>query len=884
MTHRHRYALPSLLLALAALSSEARDARAGASSAKIDSTVLRAARTGFHGGGTRTPDVDHAPVVIRLTAPATPAVLARLAAAGAELEVAGGATLFFERHVPAYVSEKAARAVAALPEVERIALAPTARALPIAHSAELMHLADARGARPALDLLTGAGITVGDSDSLVDPFHPAMFRADAGYFSWIDVDHDGRFTAGVDAIDLDGDGAASDGETALALTAETHDWYGAVDARTAVFDPGVDWLFLDTNGNGARDYGAAAGFDDTTPALGEPLFVPDDLDRNGKLDPGEKVVRLGTSKYRALRVKVSYDKTSVNKVFTRGSNLSSAPVDLTHGTLYGFPDAYHATGVNSIIAGDVPLAGRRWVGIAPDVDLVESFDVESTGELVPTAAMTWLLGQKPDVMLYELAVWTGQPLDGSDPLSRMIDDSTTKNGVIHTCPTGDQAGARKHTHLALGAGASAEVAFDLPAHAKGLTTALSYVDLTANVRGGDVASMTLNGPGGTSIALTDAATGALSGGGNYYVTVQTTDRGTVLYDVVLYLQQGGPTTDALPVGAWKLAARGGASPVTVDGYVSDDQSSWGLGAAWDTAIATDASTLGVPSTADHCIAVGAMPDHVADAATPWFAMSYWDYDVPAGFTETQLQVRAYSPRGPRIDGVQKPDLLAPDNPWAAAPHTTQDTYKFPYAAYSVFGGTSGASPHVTGLSALLAQTGVHGDAARDALRKGATKGDGSVALPNGDYGYGALSAAGAFGVSTSGPTPTITLAVQLDGAAPYVGGHAVLTPTVAGGDGLEVKWDDDYDGSWNVPYAAPAARTISLDLVGTRSFKVRVRNASGRFAEALAVVEVVDAPKPAAASKGCSCTTAGRSGPAGAAAGLASALALALVRRRRPRR
>jgi hypothetical protein len=515
VSHRRRYVLPSLLFslaALAALSGSPRHARAATPPAKLDSTVLRAARTGIRSVGTRKPDVDHAPVVIRLKAPATPAVLAKLAAAGAELELDRGAPLFFDRHVPAHVSEKAALALAALPEVDRVALAPTDRAQPIAHSAELMRLADARGARPALDLVTGAGITVGDSDSLVDVFHPAMFRADAGYFSWIDVDHDGRFTAGVDAIDLDGDGLAGAGETAFPLTAATYDWYGAVDARAADFDPGVDWLYLDANDNGARDYGAAAGFDDTTPGFGEPLFVPDDLDRNGKLDPGEKVVRLGTSKYRAVRVKVMYDKTKVNQVFTRGANLSSAPVDLTHGTLYGFPDAYHATGVTSIIAGDVPLAGRRWVGIAPDVELVESFDVESTGEQLPTTSTAWLLNQKPDVMLYELAPWTGLALDGSDALSLMIDDSTTKNGVVHTCPTGDQAGARKHTHLALAAGASSELAFDLPAHAKARTAALNYVDLTAHVRDGDVASLTVTGPGGTSFPLTDMATGALPGG------------------------------------------------------------------------------------------------------------------------------------------------------------------------------------------------------------------------------------------------------------------------------------------------------------------------------------------------------------------------------------
>ena len=54
------------------------------------------------------------------------------------------------------------------------------------------------------------------------------------------------------------------------------------------------------------------------------------------------------------------------------------------------------------------------------------------------AATAWALKEKPDVMLYELAPWTGVALDGSDALSSMIDTSNKKDGTVHTCPTGDQ--------------------------------------------------------------------------------------------------------------------------------------------------------------------------------------------------------------------------------------------------------------------------------------------------------------------------------------------------------------------------------------------------------------------------------------------------------------
>jgi hypothetical protein len=878
---RHRSArLPLVVLALlapATLSAVAHAASSPTPPPKLEPTVLRAARTGIRSVDTRVPAIDRAPVVLRLTAPPTTATLAKLTAAGAELAYDGATPLFYQRNVPAHVSERAALALAALPEVERIALAPAARTQPIAHSAELMRLADARGARPALDLLTGAGVTVGDVDSLVDVFHPAMFRGDAGYFDWIDVDHDGRFTPGVDAVDLDRDGQVGAGELAMPLKASTWDWSNEVSARSGDFDPGTDWVWLDTNDNGKRDYGASAGFDDATPAFGEPLFVPDDLNRNGALDPGERLVRLGTSKYRKVRVHVTY-LAKVNHTYVRGVDLSSTPVDLTGGQLYGFPDAFHATGVTSIMAGDLPLAGRRWVGIAPDVELVESFDVDQTSEQLPATATTWALKEKADVMLYELAPWTGLPLDGSDPLSQIIDDSATSQGVAHACPTGDEAAARKHAQAKLAAGASAELPFDLPSRTASGAGPLTYVNLTAHVRAGDVASLTLTGPGGISIALTDGVNDPLTGGGQTYVSVQTTARGTRMYDVYLYLPSSAPSGSALPVGAWKLAAKNGASAVTLDAYLNDDKSSWAMGAAWDKSVATDVSTVGVPSVADHCLGVGAAPDHPQDPSAPWFDTSfYYAYDVPASWRETQLQVRAYSPRGPRIDGAIKPDILAPDNPWAAAPAVDSGAYKFPHGAFDVFGGTSGAGPHVAGVEALLAQAGIRGDAAHDAIRKGAAKGAGTAALPNGDYGQGLLDAAGAFGVTGAGETPTIALTVS--SATPTVGAQVTITPVVAGGSGLEVKWDDDYDGTWDVAYAAAAPRTVSLATTGVQRFKVRVRNASGRFAEALAILTYVEAPKPS--EGGCGCGVIGRTGGATAAAAMSAFVGLAIARRRR---
>ncbi|MGH7330485.1 MAG: S8 family serine peptidase, partial [Polyangiaceae bacterium] len=278
----------------------------------------------------------------------------------------------------------------------------------------------------------------------------------------------------------------------------------------------------------------------------------------------------------------------------------------------------------------------------------------------------------------------------------------------------------------------------------------------------------------------------------------------------------------------------------------------------------------------------AAPNHVGDAADPEYDLTFYvEYNVPQGYEETQNQVRAYSPRGPRIDGVQKPDILAPDNPWTAVNHLDSSTS--PYGSYGIFGGTSGASPHVTGAAALLAQAGIRGDAARDAIRKSAMSDGSEGTLPNGDYGYGHLDVAKALGVTKDGVTPTITLAANPTTAP--ANSQVELTATVSGGDGLQVKYDDGYDGTWDTDYASADPRSVTSAQAGVVHYKVRVRNSSGRIAEAVASVTFTPAStdtngNPGSSSSGCGCNFTQKAPKTAAFAGLGLAALLAVRRRR----
>ena len=143
-----------------------------------------------------------------------------------------------------------------------------------------------------------------------DIFHPDFFRPDGGYFSFSDQNEDQVLSVG-DTVDLDGDGEY-----------EAKISFLNIDGG---FKPDLDWVFIDINENGERDFGADYG--ESTPAYGEPIFIGDDLDANGQIDIGEKLLRLGSSKFRAI-----YEN---GVAYRRGENLITydpSSIDPGHGT------------------------------------------------------------------------------------------------------------------------------------------------------------------------------------------------------------------------------------------------------------------------------------------------------------------------------------------------------------------------------------------------------------------------------------------------------------------------------------------------------------------------------------------------------------------------
>lgn len=794
----------------------------------VDPNVIRALDLGTHranGPRTRAHIRPLASVLIELDAPISQATLTAFEKAGVEMAQRSGRASALARYVAADIDRATLANLVTLPGVTRIVHVPSRGPLPLDHTTALLHLASARGAKQTIDQLTGHGMLVADTDSNADVFHPQFFHGDAGYFDWIDVDGDEQFDIEKDAIDLNADGQASPTEVAHAIMAATYSLYGGeASARDDSFDPGLDWVYLDDNENGKRDYGIDDGFDDSVPGFGEPLFVPDDVDQSGTIDPGERFVRLGTSKFRKVYTSVYVGYMNKIRVYERGVDLTSHVNELTESSWLG-SDAVHGTGVMSILLGDVPLVGRRWVGLAPEAEAVLVADLGGSG----ATGAAWMLDEGPDVALWEMAPWTGLPLDGTDPYSKLVDETAELDEVAHACPAGNTGGSRKHAHVALPAGETTVVPFTNP---PGLDA--TYVEVSLNIRGASDMAVWLIAPDGTEIDVTGNAGSEIPAfpGVVVYPTVQTTERGTYFVDTVLYAYQA--PQDELQVGDWQVRIEGDPTKeATLDAYLMDEVSSWGPGVVFPEEVATDVSTIGAPAVADHAIAVGAFTGHPSNPSEPWF---YGE--------EGAGEVREYSGRGPRIDGVERLDIVAPDNPFAAAPFI--ENYfgqgEIPHGAFWVFGGTSGAGPHVAGVAMLLAQAGIRGDSARQAIRDGAQR-DAITTADLRAYGAGRLDAAGALGVVPSGP-PSVRITQS---PAPGIAGtetalSLVTTDPEHSAASLIARWDDGYDGTWETDYGAVAERMVVHEEPGSYPYKVRVKNPGGRIAEAVIWLEVAEAP------------------------------------------
>lgn len=698
---------------------------------------------------------------------------------------------------------------------------------PLEVTAELI---GARAARQRAALMpSGQGATIALLDTGIDVLHPAFFRADGGLYAWIDVNDNGLFDAGIDAVDLDADGRADSNETLRVLDATTVVDYeeGEFQNDDGQLQPAADWLYADMNRDRGRNVGAAQGFNESTPAYGEAIFVVDDADRDGRLEVNEKLVRLQTSK---IRQYVTRDQT-----FVRGENLiDAAGAD-------GASAAFHGSASAGILVGGQARWHQR-VGVAPGAELLVYGlgGVLAEQNSMPLSYLEQALDDGAQVVLHE---WTNaftQPLDGSTNFEAAM-QAAREAGVVQVTPVGNLNLARKHLQKTIEPGMPAQLAFEVPAGFDAGEEVQLYLSAFGSLqwRGGDALSIALESPGGERVEVSGEVFSAQLAGATVDITRETTGRGTMI--VRFYLETGG-SAQPLQEGTWTFEVSGATGADTIYGRITDAYSNWGRGIGW-TEATVDETTLAFPATADAALGVAAYAAR---------ARANFDGSAPVG------DLRRFSGRGPRIDGARAVDIAAPDDPFAplgATPRILEAGWGRSW--FTPFGGTSGASPHVAASVALLRSQHPGWSAPQlEARLVDAARADAwtprADQLPDNAWGAGKLDLYGALFEEDEpdNRAPLARVSASVERQRVVLDAGASTDPD---DDMLEYRFDFDYDGQWETDWQSSASAeypTSALPQEYAGVARIEVRDEHGAAHGAVIALQHSSAGGDAAADAG----------------------------------
>jgi len=198
-----------------------------------------------------------------------------------------------------------------------------------------------------------------------------------------------------------------------------------------------------------------------------------------------------------------------------------------------------------------------------------------------------------------------------------------------------------------------------------------------------------------------------------------------------------------------------------------------------------------------------------------------------------------------MDGFQVIDVAAPDDPYT--PLARMKTGMMMglldvRASYTVFGGTSGAGPHVAAGVALIKQIEPElSTSQRFALIvNGADVEPFMGTLPNKEYGHGKLNIFKSyFGYEAPGNLPPTAEVVMEWRNGLYVTLDASSSSDPAAG-ALEARWDFEYDGVWDSPWMDVLNIEFGYPAAGQYTAKVAVRDGQGATDYAIVRFEALD--------------------------------------------
>jgi subtilisin family serine protease len=412
----------------------------------------------------------------------------------------------------------------------------------------------------------------------------------------------------------------------------------------------------------------------------------------------------------ATRVKYAWDQTWVGTKpagFNYGAEYTESQINAGQASTLQDDDG-HGTHIAGVAAGNGRATGNglaqyRYVGVAPNAQLVvvkayamDNYVVDAVKYVFQKAAAL----NRAAVVNLSYGSMKGAH-DGTSALDVAI-SALTGQGKIVTASVGNYGNLPVHARPNItSSGGSASVTFTIPTYSA-TSTSLENLQIEGWHNGNASFDVRLRSPSGyqTSIVAPNSSSGGINSADGYIQinNAQVTNaRGAK--QITIDVWRGNSSSPHPLAGTWTitLTRKSGTSAGDSDWWITGYSFGTVTAPAFTGQYVAFDRTITAPATGDSVISTGAYATKVT-----WTNANNGTSLYPGA--PVLWAIADFSSRGPRRDGVQRPDVCAPGyGVMSALSKTAQvaDNYKDPDRVHHMKKGTSIANAHTTGAIALL---------------------------------------------------------------------------------------------------------------------------------------------------------------------------------------